>query len=287
MTVLNEHFIIGAFADYYQELVMAKTAIASGKFQDYLGSNSISSNSIDADVLGAIYKKLKAKLTKQQRFIRANTTAFEQHDYLKVLYAACVITDEQFLFDVDWGGQKNQQKLQQLWQDDYLLERSFFKTEDAGFSVYEKIDEILKERVNDNNRSDLIAVYLLLLTLGFRGKYRTSIMRKSKQLEETKRKLYRALDKPLDQDQIFAQAYQHLLAVTEDPNIHRMAPLKRWYQYSCYAVIAYLLLSSIIWLSLTAGLKDEVESLISSKACTPNNSSADSTVDASRGDGSC
>lgn len=312
MAALREHFLIGAFADYYQELAIAKREIAAGKLSDYLSIRVTEKPADDSLLVAMLHKKLKAKLVQQQRFIRANATAFEQRDYLKVLYAACALTDEQLLFDLDWEQQKK-------WQEHFLMEKALFGTEDAGFSIYSNIDQILADRSRVNNRSDLAAVYLLTLTLGFRGKHRdwnahdqqgaerdqelelqvsiedgsedaegtASVASndffhiKTKQepgpIEAEKERLYRALDKPLEQIRVFEQAYNYLLFFTEDPSVHRLAPLRRWYKYAACAAIAYLILSSIIWLKMTTGIEESIEEL----QISASNSAAHQTPNAS------
>lgn len=322
MASLREHFLIGAFADYYQELATAKREIGAGKLANYLGVRATEKAPDDRQLLGILHRRLKAKLVQQQRSIRASASALEQRDYIKVLYAACALTDEQFLFDVEWKEQeKDKQKIQELWQQEFLMERAFFSTEDAGFRIFENIQEIIKDRSKVSNRSDLAAVYLLSITLGFQGKYRgwdqgelpesfaldsdsvsqeivsdqqnkdnqeteqsrgdqqeqseqdalvqeaSSQFKEKTPLDIEKEALYMALDTPLQQDQVFPQAYKHLLYVTEDPDVHRIAPMRRWYKYMALAVIGYLVLSSAVWLYLTNGLSEQIDSLKTPNSC--------------------
>lgn len=326
MATLNEHFLIGAFADYYQELALAKSKISEGKLAEYLDMEAIES---DQQLLGILHRKLKGKLTEQQRTIRANATSSEQLDYLKVLYASCALTDEQLLFDVNW-------EQSEKWQQDYLMERAFFRSECAGSKIFQNIEEILTDRSRVSNRSDLAAVYLLTITLGFVGKYRdweyaqsstkksandpdtgsradpktsseTKVENSSEQsqsdtdensksnktkakdsspdlsvsepgpLEREKEKLYRAMDKPMGQNYVFAQAYEHVLRIEENPDQQRIAPLQRWYRYALYGLVSYLLLSSIIWFALTAGIGSEIDSLQSEDNCLEHASASGSS----------
>lgn len=304
MAALSEHFLIGEFAGYYQELVTAKRAIAEGKLAEYLGIGGREKALTDKQLIGALFRHLKARLTQQQRYVRSNATVFEQRDYLKILYAACAITDEQLLFDTDW-------EQAGLWQSNYLLEHSFFGTDIAGSRFYEYIDEILEDRAKVSNQSDLAAVYLISLTLGFKGKYRNwdSITKKpsaseaigetdalegldadlasnfelhedeidANQIEHLKDKLYRVVETPLEQDRVFAQAYKHLIYVTEDPKKHRIAPLQKWYKFGLWGALGYLVLSSIIWISLTSGLGAEIKALNEIASCNQQTSSSSSS----------
>ena len=62
MASLSEHFLIGAFADYYQELAIAKRAIGAGKLADYLGVRHAEKSLNSSQLLGALHRRLKAKL---------------------------------------------------------------------------------------------------------------------------------------------------------------------------------------------------------------------------------
>ena len=78
----------------------------------------------------------------------------------EVQYLMAALADEVFL-TLEWQGKA-------AWRN-WLLETEFFRSRDAGETVFERIDRLLLKE--DPADKELAAVYLAALALGFRGRY--------------------------------------------------------------------------------------------------------------------
>jgi type IV/VI secretion system ImpK/VasF family protein len=78
----------------------------------------------------------------------------------ELFYMMAVFADELFI-NIDWGGK-------QAWEDN-LLEEKIFKSHFAGNKIFLNIDTLINAKAETSKRIALI--YLLILALGFRGKF--------------------------------------------------------------------------------------------------------------------
>ena len=263
MASLSNHFLLQSFTDFYQEFVLAKKALRKGRLAEYLQLSAAGETPSLELMIAVLFKQLRTRLGEQQGEIRRNASIMEQKDYLRVLYVICVLTDEQMLFDMG-------PEVAELWRKE-LLETAFFGTAEAGSRFYQRVDELLGKRGDPERSSDLAAVYLVSLSLGFRGRYRSPSA--AAELKRIQLKLYRQLEKPVQSDSLFYQAYQHHLTEVEDPSRHRVAPLSKWRACGYIAVAAYLLISSIIWFSNQSRLENMVAAFDCGARCDSKQSS--------------
>jgi type VI secretion system protein ImpK len=163
--------------------------------------------------------------------------------YTDAKYAMAALADEVFLHQAHWGGAE-------AWGED-LLEARMFGTSLAGERLFHKIDAVLKEASPIN--IELAAVYLLVLTLGFRGRYRG---RDDSPLDSYRQRLRSFIGTRLPAVQadqpIFASAYHSTL----DEGREQLLPaIGRWVWLAVFALLAYLAVSHSIWLWLTDPVK--------------------------------
>lgn len=164
--------------------------------------------------------------------------------YKEAQYVMVALADETFL-NTEWEGHRS-------WVSN-LLESKIFRTHVAGELFFQRLDRLLVER--DPVYRDLAAVYLMALSLGFRGKYRGRDDRG--QLERYRRQLFHfvfrrepELDSPR---QMFPEAYYHTL---RDETKRRLQNPRAWLILLCAVVIAYVALTHGIWSKLTSRLFD-------------------------------
>jgi type VI secretion system protein ImpK len=105
----------------------------------------------------------KLRMTLQEQAVKmeyaiglGNTAVFQDAQYLMVALA-----DEIFL-TLQWGGMK-------IWEKQ-LLEAQIFQTQIAGEYLFKKLDLLLES--NEPSREEVAYLYFMVLSLGFRGKYR-------------------------------------------------------------------------------------------------------------------
>ena len=165
--------------------------------------------------------------------------------YKEAQYVMVALADEIFL-NTEWEGHRS-------WVSN-LLESKIFRTHVAGELIFQRLDRLLVER--DPVYRDLAAVYLMALSLGFRGKYRGRDDRG--QLERYRRQLFHFvfrrepdLDSPTRQ--MFPETYYHTL---RDETKRRLQNPRAWIILLCAVVIAYVALTHGIWTKLTGRLFD-------------------------------
>jgi type VI secretion system protein ImpK len=163
--------------------------------------------------------------------------------YKEAQYVMVALADEIFL-NTEWEGHRS-------WVSN-LLESKIFRTHVAGELFFQRLDRLLVER--DPVYRDLAAVYLMALSLGFRGKYRGRDDRG--QLEGYRRQLFHFvfrrepdLDSPTRQ--MFPEAYYHTL---REETRRRLPNPRAWIILLCAVLIAYLALTHGIWVKLTGRL---------------------------------
>jgi type VI secretion system protein ImpK len=171
--------------------------------------------------------------------------------YRDAQYAMAALADEIFL-TLDWPGRGD-------WRN-HLLEYELFGSYTAGETVFERVDQLLRER--DPADGELAAVYLLALALGFRGKFRDAD--DGGRIESYRRQLFAFLfqSRPaLDREdrRMFPEAYRHTL--TRDAG-ERLPYLRRWLWLSAAIVLLFLVASALVWQLFTADLAEEVADLL-------------------------
>jgi type VI secretion system protein ImpK len=77
-------------------------------------------------------------------------------------YLMCALADDLFLHEVEWRGRE-------AWSAE-VLEQRVFATRVAGERVFETAADLARRR--DPAESDLLAVHLAVIGLGFKGRYR-------------------------------------------------------------------------------------------------------------------
>lgn len=165
--------------------------------------------------------------------------------YKEAQYVMVALADEIFLNE-DWEGRE-------VWVSN-LLESRIFGTHVAGELFFRRLERLLADR-NPVFR-DLGAVYLMALSLGFRGKYRGADDRGL--LEGYRRQLFAfVFQREPDLDEpgrhVFPETYFHTL---RDETRRRLPNPRAWIILLCATVLAYVALTHGIWVQLTQPLFD-------------------------------
>lgn len=155
-------FLMQNFQEFYREVLIQKE-----KALRTLDSSNLSVD--EPDDKKAEFEKITDHIQAKfrQMFERFSLTAQNQvgefaiSHFQEALYIMVALTDEVFLA-FSWPGQKR-------WENN-LLEAQIFHTQVAGEQLYKKLDMLIE--ANDPMRNDLAIIYLMVLSLGFRGQYR-------------------------------------------------------------------------------------------------------------------
>jgi type VI secretion system protein ImpK len=170
--------------------------------------------------------------------------------YREAQYVMVALADEIFLH-TDWEGQG-------VWVSN-LLESKIFRTHVAGELIFEKIDDLLREQ-NPINR-DLAAVYLMALSLGFRGKYYQRDDRG--QIARYRHKLFAFIcrrDHDLDDASryVFPEAYYHNV---REESERKLSDPRKWLLVLFLVMVVYTAATHALWVEFTRELNTVNQSI--------------------------
>lgn len=235
-------FLLGCFAEFYEEVASIKIAIMEGRLTSYLASGDEPVPTRGSELAMRVSSRLAGILRAQACDITARGTSAEIKAYTIAQYVMAALADEIFILDpeLEWAGRD-------AWLE-VLLEFKMFRTHDAGQRFYSFADKVLGATNRTALHVELAAVFLLALQLGFKGRHRGE--HGAETLRKYRQQLYKfAHQKGLaDLSQpAFLQAYQHLLQADKEA---RHAPLSRWYAIGRLALLGYLAISTLVWVTL-------------------------------------
>lgn len=170
--------------------------------------------------------------------------------YKEAQYVMAVLADEIFL-NLNWPGRN-------AWKSD-LLETRLFGTYNAGEQFFKRLEKLLE--TGNQVQSELAMVYLLALSLGFKGRYRG--LSSTSKLDDYRRQLFHYISKrqPELMDEamrLCPQAYDH---TAREATIRWLPSPTRWYGLLAASVIVYILVSHFVWSGVTDDLRDLLDRL--------------------------
>jgi type VI secretion system protein ImpK len=164
--------------------------------------------------------------------------------YKEAQYVMVALADEIFLHEMKWEGQGT-------WISN-LLETKFFQSHVAGELFFQKLDRILRDR--DPVYKDLAAVYLMALSLGFKGKYRG--VPDGGRIAHYRQQLFAFIFRrdarlELESKHIFPEAYLH---TRREEKKKRLRHPRVWIGVLSLVLVTYLVATHLLWVDLTARL---------------------------------
>jgi type VI secretion system protein ImpK len=239
-----EHSLLAQFRQFYRELMRVKYALHAGA--KTLAAEEEGERQQDPVVLAHYH--LKAYLERLYVGATRSGGIYSAELYREAQYVMAALADEVLLYMTEWAGRAQ-------WTDN-LLEVALFQTRIAGERIFDNIDALVARGTAAN--ADLAAVYLVMLSLGFRGKYRA--IADPAALRDYRRALRQIVERhgPLRFDQalpVFGDAYAHTL---DEGRPVRLPHLRPWTIAIAAAVALYLVAQHVVWTRGTA----DVESVL-------------------------
>ena len=187
-----------------------------------------------------VWKTMAQYLEEKMFEVRHAPSALSRDLLEELVYIMAVFADETFICLVDWPGAA-------YWRD-HLMELHFFRSQISGQAIFGRIDDLLNRE--DYGAPELCAVYLMALSLGFRGRY----LRNPAAIETYRRRLYERLvminpAMRRESPRIFPEAYQH--TVSEGAPVRLPEP-KTWWLAVAGVVCVWLMVSTVAWRAVTA-----------------------------------
>jgi type VI secretion system protein ImpK len=238
----DDPFLVIAFRQFYADVLRRKHEVEANP-RAHAGEASAQDAALRAV---RVRDLLLGKLRRQEAEAGRRGGDWGAESYRDAQYAMATLADEVFL-GLDWDGR-------QAWND-HLLEASLFGTYVGGERLFTMIDELLASP--DPLRRPLGAVYLMVLSLRFQGRFRDRVDA-GERIESYRRRLYAFVypdarsalrnDRP-----VFANAYRH---TASDAAPDRLPPTRRWVAALVAAVALYLAISHGFWWSAARGVSE-------------------------------
>lgn len=234
--------LMACFADFYAEMAQLRLAIARGRLAAYLAEGEAVSFAGPGELAAAVADRLGSRLERQAKAIKDGGNDADIKLHRQAQYVMAALVDELLLLDTRWTGAT-------AWRHE-LLERRFFDTSSAGRDFFARLEQLLQLRGRSAMLTDLGAVYLLALQLGFQGMYRSR--QGAAVIARYKARLLRFIGWSGGDEEglMFPAAYRHQISHASE---RRVAPLSRWLSIATVMLLGYVLASSLVWLQAIRG----------------------------------
>ena len=245
----GDSFLVNQFRDFYREVIRWKERAV----RDPQAFRPPEASPAGSEVVAAtIWQSLLELLERQAIAVRRSGGEFAAEVFKEAQYAMAALADEVFIH-LDWRGRAD-------WQAN-LLEQRLFGTHRAGDVIFERIERILRAR--DPLDADLAKIYLMVLALGFLGRYRRSADGQAR-VDTYRRQLYAFItnedpDAPRDAKPLFPEAYSSTLEVGEG---RRLAPASRWFLGLALILLLWVVVSHQLWTGLITEMEPIVQRIL-------------------------
>lgn len=246
-------FLVQNFQEFYREVLIQKE-----KALRTLDAQQLSLDNDEGKVeIEQITDRIQTKF--REMFERFSLTAQNQvgefaiSHFQEALYIMVALVDEVFL-SFGWPGQNR-------WENN-LLEGQIFHTQIAGEQFYKKLDALIE--ANDPVRNDLAAIYLMALSLGFKGQYRGED--DAGRITWYNHQLYTMVNRhPVS---LYHPGRNKLIPSLYDYNVtaapgRGLPDLRTWFIAFGVILASYLFISSMVWYRVVRDLDSVIGQILS------------------------
>ena len=260
----NSYQLLRQFREFYVELarlrqmielapeqaLSERTALSAGFAADAAmdePSGTVALAVMPADtVIDDVWRAMARYLDQKMYEVNAAASSLSHDLMQELVYIMAAFADETFVCMLQWSGQG-------YWRD-HLMELRLFHSQIAGQGIFQRIDRLLTR--NDYGSEELTAVYLMVLSLGFRGRFQME----PEAVNTYRKRLFDRLhlsDSTFIRSgyRMFPEAYQH--TVTEGSPV-RLAEPGKWGGLVALLVAAWLVASTAAWLVLARPLNTDL-----------------------------
>jgi type VI secretion system protein ImpK len=168
-------------------------------------------------------------------------------------YIMTILADEIFI-NLRWDGAK-------YWRFS-LLEKQFFQSEVAGDQFFKMLDEVVYNY--DSHTEEMAFLYLMTLSLGFKGRYR-DMDSAGEHIAWYKDRLYSMLHSKSSRlfypgrQRIIESCYEYTSTENNDANL----PDAKFWSWCITSVVAlYIIISYCVWYSITSDIDSVLKNII-------------------------
>jgi type VI secretion system protein ImpK len=242
-------FVLAKFRTFYNEIIRdkhQKADVISGFATAIVSAPT--SELADPEFAAQLLSKRLSEMLELQA-AESNWTGGDAAKYYpEAQYAMVALADETFS-TIDWPGRS-------AWHK-HKLEPRLYGSRGADLELFRRIDRLLRDPNPPRGARDLARLYLLVISSGFRGKFREPNL--TRPLAEYRRRLYEFSHRedPLElyaRDRtIFPDAVERTLVSRA---VGRFTPAQRWIATAVVLTLVYVVVSHLAWRQLSADLYD-------------------------------
>lgn len=241
----DQSYVVRAFREFYAELARQRRAALADPWPR-TGDDVVTPAGAPA-----VSARLASLLERQALDAGRHGGEAGAGFYRDAQYVMAALGDEVFLH-LDWWGRGP-------WGA-ALLESRLFGSQVAGERVFARIDVLLRDR--DPVQRDLAAVYLMALSLGFRGRFRDT--REEHRVEEYRRELFgfvfrRQPSLVRGERRLFPASYEHTLRGAARPPRRRITG---WLGVLAGVSLAYLVLAGLLWRDVATPVSEATKEMV-------------------------
>jgi type VI secretion system protein ImpK len=242
-------FVTEKFQQFHAELVRLQERLRGG---DLFDADSAEPRGAALST-SATWRRVLSILERQEaEAVRQGGVLAVEH-YKRGQYAMAALADEIFL-NLDWPGRE-------AWRQN-LVEAKLFGTHRAGETMFEKIDELLRDRDSGSGNAEIARVFLSVLALGFQGKFRGR-PDGEQEVETIRRRLYRFV---YGHDPRIVRGREVLVPQTYAPTLQRprveLPYLKPWIWALAAITVLWLVGSHLIWTRAVTQISPLVDKIL-------------------------
>ncbi len=248
---VSQSFLLAQFQDFYSEVIRLKGLALTDSWKDELNSEGLLDKSEMTGGRHPIWLRLLSQLHQLAQQAGTDGGPCVVEVYREAQYAMAALADETFL-QLEWSGKEE-------WRAN-LLESKLFQSHVAGGRIFDRIDQLLETR--EPGCGEMAALYLLVLSLGFRGQYwgvddQGQIARYRRELFAL---VFRRNPNLLQESKhLFPEAYRHTL---DQSRAKKLPNPKRWAVALVVCVCGFVLITHGVWWYVTTDLDQLVRQIL-------------------------
>jgi type VI secretion system protein ImpK len=248
----DDSFLLAQFREFYREVIRLKQMVEAGTWHAPPVPGADAAPAEGSKVGVRVWQRLVSVLETQALNAGRSAGAYGAELYKEAQYVMAGLADEVFL-RLDWEGRE-------AWQGN-LIEARLFQSHSAGEVLYQRLEGLLARR--DPVWAEVAKVYLMALSLGFRGKYWG--VDDAGQIDAYRRQLFtfifqRRPELQTSSRPLFEAAYQHTLV---EGRGERLPSSRPWTIALVLVIVGFLVSSHFVFSRVTAPLERVTQEILS------------------------
>lgn len=251
---LNNSPLLHCFQTFYYEILRLKERALRFAENDIHDVDSEAYAQATFNRIDEIQARIKSLLEVQSGVYATKTGGISPGLFQDAQYIMVVLADEIFL-NLAWAGAKEWRKS--------LLEGQLFQTQIAGELFFKKIDALFE--THDTSRYEIGQLYLMALSLGFRGQYRHNDA--TNRIRWYQEQLYNMCCQDATHlfdtnttKALFEEAYEYTF--NESPG-RGLPDLRTWGIYGLCVFLIYIFVSYVVWYRIAFEMHKDLNTIFS------------------------